>query len=177
VGSYDEMVARLGSCRLPIPSSELEFLGCVAYQLRQAICGRTRYTLYGRAFHGDGPGAWLWRSEFMTPGATEFAAPRWHMSAVSVAEFDRQLDRNPEIVRPYMYAIGDHRRGQELLDSAHLDRQRETMANLQNTPQGRELLNKFARVLDETIVAKLRELLAASTPASPARFLDPNLGE
>jgi hypothetical protein len=176
VGSYDELVARIGSCRLPLPCSELEFLGFMAHSLRHAICGRTRYHFYVRAFNHHG-GARLIRAERSTNScirpSTDFAAPSWHYYDISVAEFDRELDRNPEMVRPYMYAIGDHRRGQELLDSAHLDQQRETLANLQKTPQGREMLDNLARVMDETIGATLRELLAASTPASPSRFLDP----
>jgi hypothetical protein len=174
VGSYEEMSARMGSCRLPLPCSELESLCCMVYQLRQAIRGTTRYTFYLRIYNHHRQSAQLHRCEFSAqPSSTGFVSPSWHYTAISVAEFDRQLDRNPRIVRPYMYAIGDHRRGQELLDSAHLDQQRETLANVQKTPQGREMLDNLARMMDETIGAKLRALLAAAnSTAAPSRLLE-----
>jgi hypothetical protein len=143
----------------------------MAFALQQALRGRTRYTCYFRIYNRHS-GAQFFRAEFEAKRSTGFVSPSWRYSVISVAEFDRQLDRNPGIVRPYMYAIGDHRRGQELLDSAHLDQQRETMANLQETPQGRQLLDNLARVMDETILAKLRALLAAIAPTSSCSLPD-----
>ena len=76
-----------------------------------------------------------------------------------MAEFDRALERNPEVVRPFMHAIGDHRRGQELLDSTEDDKKRQTLTNLMKSPEGRQLLDKLARLMDESVGATLRASL------------------
>jgi len=90
-------------------------------------------------------------------------SPSWRYEIVSVADFDRALDRNPEVVRPYMHAIGDHRRGQELLDSAQDDKTCQTLTNLKESPEGRQLLDKFASLMDESVGVTLRASLRDAT--------------
>ena len=62
----------------------------------------------------------------------------------------------PLVVRPLMHAIGDCRRGQELLDRGQDDMKRYTVSNLRETPEGSRLLANFASMMDERVGMAVR---------------------
>ena len=152
--SYDQVLSQLESCHLPIPATELETMGIFLYQLQMALSGRTRYSFYMRMFRYSDRRAVLVRvDQTANLEVRGIADPLNQMifTPVSVAEFDFQLATNPCTARPFMHAIGDCRRGQELLDSAHSDIQLQTVANLRETPQGMQLLANFANLMERGI--------------------------
>ena len=145
---YEEALSRVSSCRMAIPTTELELLGIMLYQVQMVLQGGTSCSYYMRVLRNNG-NAVLVRVDTRRPtGSASGIARIGEFTPVTVAEFDEQLARNPAMVRPYMHAIGDCRRGQELLDSA-----REeigccnTLAHMMQTPEGLRLLNNFARVM------------------------------
>ena len=152
---YDELLSRMASCRAQIPSTELELLGVHLYQLELALSGRTRHSYYQRTMRQNDRTPVLMRVD--QNFGHEIVSVRF--TPFSVAEFDCQLAANPGIVRPFMHAIGDRRRGQELLDSARDDMQRHTVANLRETPEGRRLLANLASVMDGCVGMTVRSLL------------------
>jgi hypothetical protein len=86
----------------------------------------------------------------------------WRFFAVSVEEFDRQLDTAAATVRPFMSVLGDHRRGQELLDDAKTDLEKLKVASLVQTQQGVQILKLLAKVIDEELVSPVRASLSAA---------------
>jgi hypothetical protein len=86
----------------------------------------------------------------------------WKLFPVSVEEFDRQLDKAPESVRPFMSLIGDRRRGQELLDDARTDREKLRLANLLQTRKGVQILKLLAAVIDDEVFSTVRASLSAA---------------
>ena len=152
---YDELLSRTLSCSLPMPATELDMLGIHLYQLEMALSGRTRFSYYQRLFRQNDRTAVLARVDLSySQGNVTLRC-----TTVSVAEFDHQLATNPGIVRPYMHAIGDRRRGQELLDSARDDMLRSAVSDLRETPEGRQLLANFASAMDGRVGMTVRSLL------------------
>jgi hypothetical protein len=152
---HDEFLASMESCRGPLPVSELELLGVILYQLQMALRGRTQYSVYNRIVrhHDRKPVLVRMDHKFLSNSTVK-------LTPVSIAEFDHHLATNPSIVRPFMHAIGDCRRGQELLDSAEDDFHRLSVANMRKTPQGMQVLANLASVMEgcvgETVSSMLR---------------------
>lgn len=130
-------------------------MGLYLCQLEMALSGRTPHPYYQRTMRQNDRTAVLMLVD--ENFGHENTGVRF--TPVSVAEFDCQLAANPGIVRPYMHAIRDRRRGQELLDSARDDMQRHTVANLRETPEGRRLLANLASVMDGCVGMTIRSLL------------------
>ena len=93
-------------------------------------------------------------------------ATLWQGRLVSVEDFDEQLDKVPSscdiAVRPFMAALGDHRRGRELLEDAKDDESRHKFCNLQKTTEGMLLLQRLAHVVGTGLGVTLRRSLMSA---------------
>jgi hypothetical protein len=162
---YDEGMSCFESCRFLVPNTELEIIGNLLNQLQMALAGITDFSTYVRVYRRIDRKAVLVRVDHKSARHAGHGSVVniMRFTPVSVAEFDLQLAKNPSIVRPFMHAIGDCRRGQELLDSAQEDKERHTLANLRETSQGMQLLANFASIIDGCVGMIVR----SSLPSHP----------
>ena len=127
--------------------------------LAQGIRTFTRWIRFQiRGPDGASVGGTLVRSEctFEFDCLGRCTSTTWQCRSVSVEDFDEQLDKNPSTVRPLMAAIGDRRRGRELLDDAKVDDTLYKFCNLQKTPEGMLLLQRVADVIGTELGSTLR---------------------
>jgi len=163
--NYEEAIARVGGCQMSLAYTELEGLAMSLDHARMVASGHLSWTRYLRTLSArdNRPGV-LVRAEFATnvDSLGRCMSTTWTLFPVSVEEFDRQLDTAAETVRPFMSVLGDHRRGQELLDDAKSDQDKLKVASLMQTRQGVQILKLFASVIDEELVSPVRASVSAA---------------
>ena len=138
----------MGRCEFHMPLTELELLGSMIRQLLLFTQGPVRHCAgYHRVRMANGSFA-LVRVDcaVKTDLVGRPVSFRNTYAPVTIAEFDAELERNPEQVRPLMVLIGDKRRGKELLSDGHRDDASHSFSTLGQTPEGRQLLARFAAV-------------------------------
>ena len=138
----------MGRCEFHMPLTELELLGSMIRQLLLFAEKPVRHCAgYHRVRMANGSFA-LVRVDCAvnTNLLGRSVSFRNTYTPVMIAEFDAALERNPEQVRPLMVLMGDMRRGKELLSDGPRDHALYKMSTLAQTPEGRQLLARFAAV-------------------------------